>query len=52
MVHLLIKEKWTFYKKGEEIFEGKIIGIDQFGKLILETMTGKESFAFKEIQFL
>ena len=52
LANLYQKEKWTFYKKGEEIFEGKIIGIDQFGKLILETMTGKESFAFKEIQFL
>lgn len=40
------------YKKGEEIFEGSIIDIDEIGNLMLETTTGIQKFRFKEISFL
>ncbi len=40
------------YKKGEEIFEGSIINIDEIGNLMLETTAGIQKFGFKEISFL
>lgn len=56
LAHLFRLNEIAFYKKENEIFEGKIIDVDSFGKLILETKNGSETseekFGFKEISFV
>jgi BirA family biotin operon repressor/biotin-[acetyl-CoA-carboxylase] ligase len=44
--------KWRTYCKGEESFEGRIIGVDEFGKLQLETRSGNiELFSHREVEY-
>ncbi|MBC8110414.1 MAG: biotin--[acetyl-CoA-carboxylase] ligase [Verrucomicrobia bacterium] len=46
-------EEWHFFKTTTEmIFEGKITGIDELGRLAIETRQEKKYFNFKEIVFL
>jgi hypothetical protein len=33
------------------IFEGKIIGVDEAGRLLVETAAGIQKYGFKEISF-
>jgi BirA family transcriptional regulator, biotin operon repressor / biotin---[acetyl-CoA-carboxylase] ligase len=40
------------YKSGNRVFEGAIIGIDEIGKLKVETGEGVEVFGLKEISYL
>jgi BirA family biotin operon repressor/biotin-[acetyl-CoA-carboxylase] ligase len=40
------------FKKEDEIFDGKIVDVDEFGNLVLETSTQKIKFGFKEIGFV
>ena len=41
------------YKSNEKWFRARIIGVDQYGQLILETETGEsKKFGFKMIQFI
>ena len=42
----------ALYQTGELIFTGNIIGVDEIGRLILETEDGKKLFNLKEIKFL
>ena len=46
----------AFFKKEEQIFEGKITDVDVTGNLIIETQNGsgssEEKFGFKEISFI
>ena len=42
----------TYTDADGEAFSGKIIGIDQTGKLMLETQTGIRLFGIKEIQYV
>jgi BirA family biotin operon repressor/biotin-[acetyl-CoA-carboxylase] ligase len=41
----------ALYKKGEEVFEGIIKGVEDGGRLTVETIHGLKSFNFKEIEF-
>lgn len=40
------------YKKEEQVFEGKIIDVDEIGNLVLETAAKNLKFGFKEISFV
>ncbi len=39
------------FKKDDMIFEGKIIGVDETGRLLVDTVAGIQKFGFKEISF-
>jgi BirA family transcriptional regulator, biotin operon repressor / biotin---[acetyl-CoA-carboxylase] ligase len=50
--HLYLLDKWEVFSQGENEFEGKITGISEDGKLLVELRDGKEKFfALKEISF-
>ncbi len=50
--HLYLIDQWAFYRVGEQVQEGKIIGISESGNLLLEYPSGKQqSFGIKEISF-
>jgi BirA family biotin operon repressor/biotin-[acetyl-CoA-carboxylase] ligase len=50
---LFRKNVWGVFKKGNVGFEAKIIGIGEFGQLILEERNGNISeFMFKEVEFV
>ncbi|UKT63442.1 biotin--[acetyl-CoA-carboxylase] ligase [Pedobacter mucosus] len=42
----------ALYNYNGEIFEGTITGVEDGGKLVVETNEGKKSFNFKEIEFI
>ena len=44
------QEKYTF--KTDVLFEGKIVGLDQFGRLEIESAQGVQTYNFKEIAFI
>jgi BirA family transcriptional regulator, biotin operon repressor / biotin---[acetyl-CoA-carboxylase] ligase len=45
--------EWSFFAKQGEIFESKIIGIGEFGQLMLEDRKGTISkYMFKEVEFV
>ncbi len=51
--HLMGYRKRMRFKKGENIIEASITGVDEYGKMILELENGHtESFGMKEIQML
>lgn len=50
--HLYLIEKWAVFKVGEQELEGKIIGLNEIGNLLLELPSGRQqSFGIKEISF-
>lgn len=50
--HLYLIDQWASYRVGEQVQEGKIIGISESGNLLLEYRSGKQqSFGIKEISF-
>jgi BirA family biotin operon repressor/biotin-[acetyl-CoA-carboxylase] ligase len=50
--HLYLIDQWASYRVGEQVQEGKIIGISESGNLLLEYPSGKQqSFGIKEISF-
>jgi len=50
---LFRNNEWHKYSKQGNVFEGKIVGIDDFGQLQIEKRDGKvEEFMFKEVEFL
>lgn len=50
--HLFLRDEWNQYRKGEQIFKGKITGITESGKLQMELENGDlEEFGLKEISF-
>lgn len=40
------------FKKDDVIFEGKIIGVEEAGRLLVETAAGIQKYGFKEISFV
>ncbi len=45
--------EWSTYQKGETVFEGRIKGVDEFGRLSVEERDGLQYwFQFKEITYL
>jgi BirA family biotin operon repressor/biotin-[acetyl-CoA-carboxylase] ligase len=50
--HLYLMDQWALFRVGEQIHEGKIIGISESGNLLLEYASGnQQSFGIKEISF-
>ncbi len=49
---LYLKDELAFYKDSAGEFEGKIIGIQEDGRLIIEVNEENKSYALKELQFL
>ena len=46
-------QEWHYFRKNDELFLGQIIGIDQTGKLAIETEEEELLyFDFKEVQFV
>lgn len=51
--NLYRKNEWSFFIKDGQTFEARIIGIGEYGHLILEQRNGKtDKFMFKEIEFV
>lgn len=44
--------QWHTFRKNGQIFLGKITGIDENGRLAMETEFGAEVFGFKEVEFV
>jgi len=45
--------EWAPYRDGEEEFEGKITGVDEIGRLVIEKRDGtKQQFHLKEVEFM
>jgi BirA family transcriptional regulator, biotin operon repressor / biotin---[acetyl-CoA-carboxylase] ligase len=49
---LFRKDEWHPFLRNGILFNGKIVGVDQYGKLILDTIDGEQGFDFKEISFV
>ncbi|WP_160366911.1 biotin--[acetyl-CoA-carboxylase] ligase [Sphingobacteruim zhuxiongii] len=50
--NLFLRNQTSKYRAGDEIFEAKILRVDEDGKLYLETNDGVTTFYFKEVEFL
>lgn len=44
--------EWHYFRKNGYVFNGKIIGIDNYGRLEVETESDIDFFDFKEIEFV
>jgi BirA family biotin operon repressor/biotin-[acetyl-CoA-carboxylase] ligase len=44
--------EYRLFEVGEKVIQGKITGTDQYGRLLLETDKGLQTFDLKEIKFL
>ncbi len=45
-------EEWATYEDSEGPFEGKILGVDTFGRLILLTSKGQKAYNIQEVSFI
>ncbi|NOR86808.1 MAG: hypothetical protein GQ527_04305, partial [Bacteroidales bacterium] len=46
-------DEWNLYQSDDNKFEGKIIGVDQFGRLVIEDRGAVlKEYDIKEIRFL
>lgn len=52
LTNLFRFQKYYYYKSNEQQFLGKIVGIDETGKLGIETDGNVNYFDFKEVQFV
>jgi len=44
---------WATYQAGNEVFQGKILGVGSFGQLVLKLENGEErQFGFKEVELI
>ena len=50
--HLRWMDEWHRYSSGEEEFNGRIIGVDQLGRLVVQTSDRQRAFDIKDISFL
>ncbi len=49
---LFQRDVWSFYSDENGRFEGKLLGVDQIGRLMIETRSGKvNKYQFKEVAF-
>ena len=46
------KDEWHRFASGEKEFTGRILGVDQLGRLIVETPENQLAFDIKDISFL
>jgi BirA family biotin operon repressor/biotin-[acetyl-CoA-carboxylase] ligase len=45
--------EWARYRSGEEPFDGKIAGVDEIGRLVIEKRDGtRQQFHLKEVEFM
>jgi len=52
-IRLYMLNKWSTYKSGGRIFNGKITGVSEQGQIIIEDRKGKiEQFSFREIHYV
>ncbi|MCP4520124.1 MAG: biotin--[acetyl-CoA-carboxylase] ligase [Cytophagales bacterium] len=51
-LHWLNESHLFFDVTQDGFFEGKIIGVDDFGQLIIQTTQGQRAFGLKEVQFV
>ncbi len=50
--HLFRKDKWHIYLGKDGMpFNGRILGVDEMGRLLMDSNEGKKAFNFKEITF-
>lgn len=50
---LYLKGVWANYKEQDSVFEGKLLGVEGDGRLLIETRKGEvKRFYFKEVAFL
>lgn len=50
---LIGRDQFLTYKKDEEIFQARVVDIDEFGLLVLENLSGeKQVFGFKEVELI
>ncbi len=53
ILNLFRYKEWANYSNGNNFFKGKIIDIDEFGRLKVKLKSGNENkFGFKEIEFV
>lgn len=53
LLNLYRLNQWSRFKKEEQVFEARIFGIDEIGRLLLEDRKGfHHSFMFKEVEFI
>jgi len=51
--NLFRKNEWAQFRKNETLFEARILGIAEYGQLLLEDRAGNQSsYMFKEIEFV
>lgn len=45
--------QWHSFRDGDGVFEGKILGVDEIGRLVIEKLTsGLRHYHFKEVEFI
>ncbi|TAE76017.1 MAG: biotin--[acetyl-CoA-carboxylase] ligase [Bacteroidetes bacterium] len=52
LTHLFRFNEKAFFKTGNQIWEGKIIEVENSGKLVIENLQGICSFEFKQVEFI
>ena len=52
LARLYRKDRVANYRRGNTIFQGIIRGIDVYGRLLLETEDGLQTFGFKEVEYI
>jgi BirA family transcriptional regulator, biotin operon repressor / biotin---[acetyl-CoA-carboxylase] ligase len=51
--NLFRKNEWAQFRKNETLFEARVLGIGEYGQLLLEDRAGNQSsYMFKEIEFV
>lgn len=52
LLHLYRFNQYSFFRTNDEIWQGKIIDIENSGKLVIENQQGICSFEFKQVEFI
>lgn len=52
LANLLWRNEWHLFRTNEDCFTGKILGVDQLGRLVVETQNNQQTFDIKEISFV
>ncbi|WP_341227242.1 biotin--[acetyl-CoA-carboxylase] ligase [uncultured Arcticibacterium sp.] len=50
--NLFRRDVWSEYKDSEGVFEGKIVGVNEAGNLIMDTKFGLKQFGTKEFEYI
>ena len=52
LANLMWKDENRVFQKGEIFFDGTIVNVDDYGRLIMKTKNGTEMFHFKEVKYI